>query len=109
MRKILFAGLLSIAALAGCSKSEPEGTAAADNKANTKAEEAQLPTMTVDEVEKALAANEATAVDCNTDATRKRAGVVPGAVLVTDDVGYAASELPADKTKKLVFYCANPG
>jgi hypothetical protein len=36
-------------------------------------------------------------------------GVVPGAILVTDDESYAATELPADKTTKLVFYCSNPG
>ena len=104
MRKLLFAAALSFAALSGCSKSEsgPDQTGA-------KADQAKLPTMTVDEVDKALAAKQIVPVDCNTDATRKREGVLPGAILVTDDEGYAASELPADKTTKLVFYCANPG
>jgi len=36
-------------------------------------------------------------------------GVVPGAILVTDDESFAATELPPDKTTKLVFYCADPG
>lgn len=100
MRTILLAIVLSLAA--GCSKAETAPAA-------SEAEMAKLPTMTVDEVDKALAAKAATPVDCNSAATRKRAGVVPGAILVTDHDAYAASELPADKTAKLVFYCANPG
>ena len=76
--------------------------------ATDKAED-KLAAMTLDEVERALAANQVTAVDCNGDATRKKLGVVPGAILITDDESYAASELPADKATKLVFYCADPG
>ena len=34
-------------------------------------------------------------------------GVVPGAVLLTDSESFALTELPADKSKPLVFYCAN--
>jgi hypothetical protein len=100
MRKILVAAALSLAAVSGCSKSNTApGAEVEDN----------LPTMTVDELDRALATNQARPVDCNSDKTRKRAGVVPGAILVTDDESYAASELPADKTTKLVFYCANAG
>jgi hypothetical protein len=36
-------------------------------------------------------------------------GVVPGAILISDVDNFATSELPADKTAKLVFYCADPG
>jgi len=101
MRNILLAAALSLAAVSGCSKKTdtPAGAEVEDN----------IATMTVDELDRALAANQARPVDCNSDKTRKRAGVVPGAILVTDDESYAASELPADKTTKLVFYCANPG
>ena len=104
MRNFLLAAALSITAVAGCSKpdktvSAPTADKAADN----------LPSMTIDEVDRALAANEAKAVDCNGDPLRKKMGVVPSAILVTDDESYAASELPADKTAKLVFYCADPG
>jgi hypothetical protein len=106
MRTILLAAALSLAALAGCSKQTEKAPAA---EAAEEAEMAKLPTMTVDEVDHAVAAKEATPVDCNQAATRKRAGVVPGAILVTGSDSYAASELPADKTAKLVFYCANPG
>ena len=35
-------------------------------------------------------------------------GVVPGAILVSPD-SFAATDLPADKSAKLVFYCADPG
>jgi len=104
MRTFLFAAALSITAVAGCSKPEKAVSAPAADKAETK-----LPSMTLDEVDHALAANEAKAVDCNGDATRKKMGVVPGAILVTDDESFAATELPPDKTTKLVFYCADPG
>ena len=103
MRKLLFAAALSFAALSGCSKTD-----SAESAPSAKAED-KLATMTVDEVDQAIAAKQATPVDCNTDKTRKKVGVVPGAILITDDERYAASELPADKTTKLVFYCANPG
>ena len=102
MRTFLFAAVLSLAAFAGCSKTEPGVAAAAGDK--TKAD---VPAMTVDEVEKALASNEVKAVDCNNADERKQTGVVPGAILLSDEESYAASELPADKNTKLVFYCAN--
>jgi hypothetical protein len=60
-------------------------------------------------MDKALAAKEATPVDCNGDRTRKKLGVIPGAILVSDEESFAASELPADKNTKLVFYCADTG
>ena len=63
----------------------------------------------VDEVEQAVNAKQAQAVDCNGERTRKKLGVVPGAILISDEELYPASELPADKTTKLVFYCADPG
>jgi hypothetical protein len=46
--------------------------------------------------------------DANGWALRSRAGVIPGAHLLTSDDKYdAAKELPADKSAKLVFYCAD--
>lgn len=99
MRTILLAVVLASAAAAGCSKDKATGAEGA---------EANLPMMSLDEVDKGLAANTLTAVDCNGDNTRKKYGVLPGAVLVTDEEAYAASALPADKTRKLVFYCSGP-
>jgi hypothetical protein len=104
MRNLLFAAALSIPAIAGCSKPDTPPAAPAADKAADK-----LSSMTIDEVESALAANQAKPVDCNGDSLRKKLGVVPGAILVTDDESYAASELPADKATKLVFYCSDSG
>jgi hypothetical protein len=101
MRNILLATALALSAVAGCSKSE-------GNDKTAKAE-VKVPHVTVDDVDRMLAAKEATAVDCNGDRTRKREGVVPGAIIISDEETFAATELPADKAAKLVFYCANPG
>jgi hypothetical protein len=104
MRNLLFGAALALAALTGCKND----TAKADNTAKKEAD-VTFPKMTVDEVEQAIAAKSVTPVDCNGDRTRKKLGVVPGAIAVTDEETYAASELPADKTTHLVFYCADPG
>jgi rhodanese-related sulfurtransferase len=46
--------------------------------------------------------------DANDEKTRKEDGVIPGAKLLSSSSHYdTAKELPADKTSKLVFYCAN--
>jgi hypothetical protein len=104
MRNVLFGVALALAAVSGCSKSEDHKAPAA----TTPAEET-FQTMTVDQVDAEIASKQVTPVDCNGEALRKRMGVVPGAILVTDEEAYAPSELPADKTTKLVFYCSNPG
>lgn len=100
MRTLLFGIALSLAAVTGCNSDK----ATAGDKAK-----ADFPAMTMDEVQKGIDAKQLTAVDCNGDRTRKKLGVLPGAISVTDEESFAASELPADKTTKLVFYCANPG
>ena len=100
MRTLLFACLL---AFSGCSKTDE---ASAGAKAEAKD---NLPTMSVDDVEQAIAAKQVVPVDCNGDKTRKKKGVVPGAILISDEEDFKESELPADKATKLVFYCANPG
>jgi rhodanese-related sulfurtransferase len=88
--------VLAAALLAGCTKAEPQHHAPAP-----------LQAMTVDEVDTSLAKGEVQPVDVNGEATRQHEGVLPGAVLLTDDDAYKVSELPANKTKPLVFYCAN--
>ncbi|HEY5928078.1 MAG TPA: hypothetical protein VIV11_40605 [Kofleriaceae bacterium] len=98
MRKLVFSALLGLAAVSGCSKDKATGSESAD----------KLPTMALDDVEKGLAAGELTAIDCNGTDTRKKHGVIDGAVLIADEETYAASELPADKGRKLVFYCSGP-
>jgi rhodanese-related sulfurtransferase len=98
MRIILLAAVLALGAGAACSKSEPTKTAE---------KKAQLPTLSVDELDKKLASGECVPIDANGSETRKKMGVVPGAVLLTDSDSFQVSELPADKSKELVFYCAN--
>jgi rhodanese-related sulfurtransferase len=98
MKTLLLASVLALAASAGCSKSS-------DNKVAEK--KSNLPTITVDEVDQKLASGECVPVDANGQETRKKMGVVPGAVLLTDSESFNVSELPADKSKSLVFYCAN--
>jgi rhodanese-related sulfurtransferase len=98
MRIILLAAVLALGATAGCSKSSEDKVVA--KKTN-------LPTITVDEVDQKLAAGDCVPVDANGAETRKKMGIVPGAVLLTDSETFNVSELPADKSKTLVFYCAN--
>ena len=95
---LLVSCTLAVAALAGagCSKDKPHAAA-----------KGELPTVTVDQLAKDLAASAAKPVDANGQKTRKDVGFIPGAVLLTDYETYAASELPADKGQPLVFYCAN--
>lgn len=99
MRNLLLASALALVSFAGCSKSNK------DDSAQTAA--AKLPTVTVDELDSSLAKSEAQPVDANGDQTRKKMGVIPGAVLLTDSEDFKPSELPADKSRPLVFYCAN--
>lgn len=99
MRTILLASVLSLAAVSGCSR----------DKANTSETAGHFTEMSPDDVEKGLAANQLTAVDCNGDKLRKKLGVLPGAVLIDDEEEFLASDLPADKARKLVFYCSSPG
>jgi len=97
MRTLLFFAAAALATAAGCSKETPTTAQAPDD----------VPTVTVDELDTQLAANAAQAVDANGEITRKKLGVIPGAVLLSDSDTYSPSELPADKAKPLVFYCAN--
>ena len=66
-----------------------------------------IATITIPELDAKLATGECQAVDANGEPTRKKMGVIPGAVLLSDYDTYASSELPKDKSKTLVFYCAN--
>ncbi len=102
MRNLLLCSVLGLAAIAACAKSSDAPAAATADKAAI----AALPTVSPDECDQQLAKG-AQAVDANGESTRKRMGVVPGAVLLTDSSSFAVSELPADKSKPLVFYCAN--
>jgi rhodanese-related sulfurtransferase len=96
MRTYLLAVLLALAP-AACSKpSEPASDQTSD-----------VASVSVDELDKLLAAKACQPVDANGEATRKKLGVIPGAVLLSDSELFDPNELPADKSKALVFYCAN--
>lgn len=99
MRTLLISTVLSVAVLAGCSKKEEP--AKHERLSDT------VPRITIDELEAKLASNDCQAVDANGKGTRKKMGVIPGAVLLTDSESFSPSELPSDKSKALVFYCAN--
>src|SRR5580698_5192976 len=61
----------------------------------------------VDEVDRAITSYQWRPVDTNTDATRRRMGTLPGAVLLSAPEAFAASELPYDQNTELVFYCSD--
>jgi rhodanese-related sulfurtransferase len=59
------------------------------------------------QLDKMIASNDCTAVDANGDGTRKKMGVIPNAILLPDTDVFDAKQLPSDKSRQLVFYCAN--
>ncbi len=97
MRTLMFALALAAAA-AGCSK-KTESTGSSES--------AKVAEVSVDELDGHLGKGDCTPVDANGDATRKKMGVIPGAVLLSDNDTFNPKELPADKSRSLVFYCAN--
>jgi rhodanese-related sulfurtransferase len=108
MRTLLLAmlpGLLGLGLLgpAGCSKRADEAAPAAASAPTRKA----IAALSVDELEAKLQRGECRAVDANGDVARKRLGMIPGAVLLSDYETFLPSELPADRSKGLVFYCTN--
>lgn len=105
MRTLLLATLLGLAGAAGAAGAA--GCSRSSSEATQGVQIGSIPTLSVDELEAKLARGECRAVDANTDATRRRFGVIPGAVLLSDYETFLQSELPADKSKGLVFYCAN--
>jgi rhodanese-related sulfurtransferase len=78
-----------------------------DTNSRETAQQAAVAAVTVDQLDSSLANNESQPVDANGEQTRKRMGVIPGAVLLSDSDSFKVTELPADKAKSLVFYCAN--
>jgi len=82
--------LLLALALTGCSHKAAEPT-----------------TVTVDQVDQEIARGQVQPVDANGEVTRKHEGVLPGAILLSDSEAFQLSELPADKSRPLVFYCGN--
>lgn len=63
--------------------------------------------VTLAETAKLQQEKKATFVDANNKETRAKFGTIPGAVLLTSFNKYDPKELPASKSEKLVFFCAN--
>ncbi|MEO6773841.1 MAG: rhodanese-like domain-containing protein [Kofleriaceae bacterium] len=98
MTKLL---VMAILAAAGCAKSDkPAAPPVAQ-------QEVKLSFVSVDAAAAQLEKGTAQAVDANNPPTRQHEGVIPGAVLLSDFETFALTELPSDKAKELVFYCAN--
>jgi rhodanese-related sulfurtransferase len=106
MRTLLACSLLASSLWAGASCSRDPATAERDSARPAGAAVATVATVSVDQLDRMLANHECQPVDANGDTTRKRMGVIPGAVLLRDMD--AVDQLPADKARPLVFYCANP-
>ncbi len=67
-----------------------------------------LRTVTVDELAALRTTGKTIVVDANGAETRQKYGGIPGALLLTHYADYdVAKQLPHDRSKKLVFYCAN--
>ncbi len=65
-----------------------------------------LPSIGIGELAEALASGSPpVVVDANGEDTRARLGVIPGAKLLSSYRDYALDELPADRSRALVFYC----
>ena len=96
----MFVSVLGLTAVTGCAKKT-------DDTAEHEVAAALVPTVTVDQLDTMLARSECVPVDANGERTRQRMGVIPGAVLLSDSDTFTPAELPADKGKTLVFYCAN--
>ncbi len=95
MKKLVFSALLSVA-LFGCG-SKQGGTATPST----------TPEVSVDELATMIEANQVTVVDANSEETRKKLGIIPGATLLSSYENYDLNEIPADKSANLVYYCAN--
>jgi 3-mercaptopyruvate sulfurtransferase SseA len=104
-----YAVLLSALALVAASGCTPNKQAAASAEASSSASSAEsaIKEMTADDVDKRIAANDATfhVYDSNEKEVFDK-NHVPGAKWVPFDK-VTADMLPASKTDTLVFYCAN--
>src|SRR5882724_7456714 len=61
--------------------------------------------VSVSEAAEFVRVKSATIVDANGSGPREEFGVIPGAILLSNYRTFALSELPAEKSTKLVFYC----
>lgn len=118
--KLPTAAFASLLLLVGCDQPSagdqsapveaPAGEAKPEAKTEAKPAEdphAEFANVTADELAGLIESKKAVPVDANDASIREKYGIVPGAVLLSNATGFEASELPADKGSKLVFYCGN--
>ena len=67
--------------------------------------EAEIPALTIDEVATGIEQKTLTVIDNNTESRYRKSHVPTAKWVAFNDV--KASDLPADKAQRLVFYCAN--
>jgi rhodanese-related sulfurtransferase len=105
LKNLTSVALLSLTIWA-CDAKQEAATNAGQTDAKAAADpHANFTNLSVDEVDKLVAASGCVAVDANGADTRGKYGTVPGAVLLSNFDSFKSSELPTDKSKKLVFYC----
>ncbi len=96
--------------LVGCEDASPAAATESDKgetaKDSQEVKAAELTEISVEDADKALKSG-AVAVDANSERTRKKNGTVPDAIILTSSYKYELSQLPEDKSKDLIFYCAN--
>jgi rhodanese-related sulfurtransferase len=100
---------LFVAALAALALAVPTKAFSCDeHEGQASAKKPAVQNMSVKELASLKQQGKATVFDANNNDTRKEAGVIPGAKLLTSAVKYdPAKELPATKSDKVVFYCYN--
>ncbi len=95
------ASVVVVLSLFGCSRARSGDHATGNGASAAKA----IPQTPLAQVRKLVETKSATVLDANGEDTRKQYGVIPGATLLSSADDYALSELPKDKSARLVFYC----
>lgn len=94
---------LAVLALSACDRSPPNP----DKPSATQVSDKPKRFLSIAEVEARLEAGDIVIVDGNDEASRREAGVIEGAVLLTAPGNISA--LPKDRDTALVFYCWDHG
>lgn len=98
-RSVLVAAAVAVSATAlatGCSKDPAEAAA-----------EAKLKELSVDQLTTLIDTGKAHIFDANSESTREKYGVIPGAQLLSGASDFDLSKLPDAKDSSLVFYCSS--
>lgn len=90
----LLAATVLLAALVGCAHS-------------TATPPSPVKDMTIDQLVELRKTGSVVVLDANGADFRRDNGIIPGAILLTSASKYDLAQLPADKSRKLVFYCSN--